>query len=38
MDAMIERLNEGPPAARVVKVVVEEADPGEVAAGFRILH
>ena len=38
LDAMIERLHEGPPSARVVNVVVEVADPDEVATGFSILH
>ena len=38
VEEMIARLHEGPPAARVAKVVVEEADAEEVATGFSILH
>ena len=36
VDAMIARLHQGPPAAVVSGVIVEEADPADVAAGFSI--
>ena len=36
VDAMIERLHQGPPTAAVSSVTVEELDSAEVAAGFRI--
>ena len=36
VDAMIALLHRGPPEAVVSRVVVEEADPAEVAAGFRV--
>jgi acylphosphatase len=36
VDAMIALLHRGPPEAVVSKVAVEEADPAEVSAGFRI--
>ena len=38
VEEMIARLHEGPPAARVAKVVVKEAGPEGVATGFSILH
>jgi acylphosphatase len=37
LDAMIAILHRGPPEAVVSKVVVEDADPAEVPAGFRIV-
>jgi acylphosphatase len=36
VDAIIARLHQGPPAAAVASVTVEDADPGEVATGFVI--
>ena len=38
VDAMIARLHQGPPAAVVSGVIVEEADLVDVAAGFDIRH
>jgi acylphosphatase len=38
VEAMIALLHRGPPEAVVSQVVVEEANPAEVAAGFRVRH
>jgi acylphosphatase len=38
LDAMIALLHRGPPEAVVSRVVVEDADPTDVPAGFRIAH
>ena len=38
VDAMLALLHQGPPAAVVSSVIVEEADPSGVAAGFSIRH